>query len=86
MNHLLRVAFARALPVLKEIGKGEPNSCLSVSGTFLNRLLATIMKTGKLACSGCFYFQRIKTEQSLSLKCSVDKMMEGLHAHAWDFD
>lgn len=56
------------------IAEGEPNSCLSVSsGTFLNRLLATIMKTGKLACSGCFYFQRIKTEQSLSLKCSVDK-------------
>lgn len=73
MNHLLRVAFARALPVSRDWKEREPNSCSLVSGTFLNRLYATTMKTGKVACSGCFYFQRIKTEQSLSLKCSVDK-------------
>lgn len=73
MNHLLRVAFARAFPFLRDRKRKTEQLFVGLSGTFLNRLFATIMKTGKLACSGCFYFQRIKTEQSLSLKCSVDK-------------
>lgn len=73
MNHLLRAEFARAWPVLRDCGRRAEQLFVGFFWNISQSIARDNHEDGEVSLLWMFYFQRIKTEQSLSLKCSVDK-------------